>query len=65
MMKERVCAVCGKDLYRKKVWAKHKQRVIGYCCGPTFLFWLDGTVYDTRVGPNEEQRKQLGAKQRV
>jgi hypothetical protein len=41
---KRVCAACGKDLYRKKVWEKHGKKVIGYCCGATHAFCRDGSV---------------------
>ena len=55
----RICAVCKTDQYRKKVWSKYRGKVICYSCGITHAFWPDGSVYDTRVGPSEEQRKML------
>ena len=42
--KPRVCAVCGKDLFRKKVWEKFGNRVIGYCCMPNYTFCRDGSI---------------------
>lgn len=40
----RVCAVCGKDLYRKKVWEKFGKKVIGYCCMSHYTFCRDGNI---------------------
>lgn len=42
--KRRACAVCGKDLFRKKVWETSHGKVIGYCCMPTHTFCRDGSV---------------------
>jgi len=43
-MSARLCAACGKDLYRKKVWEKYRGKVIGYCCAHTHTFCRDGSV---------------------
>jgi len=44
MKPHRVCAVCGKDLYRKKVWERFGNKVIGYCCMSYYTFCRDGSV---------------------
>lgn len=59
-MTERKCEKCGKDLRRKKVWAKHKSKVICHGCGyQEWAFWIDGTLYSRITGPNENQKAQI------
>lgn len=57
---KRRCEVCGKDQYRKKVWAKHYHgKVICMSCGLKYAFWLDGSVYSLTDGPSEKRKRQL------
>jgi len=56
---ERLCVVCGKDQYRKRVWETWGKRVICYECGPQWSFWPDGSAYNTRTGPTDAQREYL------
>lgn len=40
----KICAVCGNNLKGKKVWAKHFNFVLGYCCGNEWFFTKTGEV---------------------
>ena len=64
-MSERVCAVCGADQYRKKVWTKRyagtrREQVICMACGyKGYRFWPDGSTYNTKEGLTPEQRESM------
>ena len=69
MIQSRYCEVCGKNQYRKKVWAthrwtKHITKVICYGCAyDGWYFWIDGSLYNRNTGPSPEQIAMLPGKE--
>ena len=42
----RVCAHCGADQYRRKVWETRRRRVLCMLCGQRYTFMINGNVIE-------------------